>query len=1234
MPVSCFRAQLLALLVILTFLPSEAQNNQLEFTHLTVDEGLPQNTIHGIMMDKYGFMWFGTWGGLCRYDGYSFRVFRNDPSDTTSLAHNRVHFIVKDSAQDLWIQTYDSSYICKYNYSAENFTRIPVRKVKHWIRDSLNRRNNYSRRHAITSDYIWLTEVNRNLLVQKNRHTGQFITYSAGSSISDELITDLYLDDRQNLWVGTFNGGINRSGIHLQPYLHYSRTGDKSTSLIDNHIRAICVDNDNNLWVGTRNQGVTMLNRTAGVCKHYVKGQNGNNSLQDNYIRKIVCDKYGLVWIGTKNGLDLLVPRSGRFKHFEVRGPNYIPNNWVYDILEDSYGNLLIGTFNGIAKYNRTTGFFKIFPANMFSRPTVRVLFEDRHHLLWVGTEGDGVYVFRRMNPTESEEQLSPLLHLKSLTEKRSLSSNMIYTITEDNLGFIWIGTSNGVNRYDPLKKEVKCFSSENNLPDDMVVGALADPSGFVWISHSNGLSRINTQTLEVRNFNKNDGLQANEFSEGAYYRNSHTGELFFGGINGINAFFPSEIKSNHQYPSIFFTNFYVDNHAVRVGEKVNGKVLLERSILETQTLKINYATRNFSIEFAALQFANPLQTFYKYKLEGFNKDWIKIKPNQRRAYYTNLRPGTYVFKVLAANSDGVWTPQPHTLTIIILPPWYRTWWAYILYLAIFALLLYYIYRQIIFRENVNNQIKFEKMKAEKMEELDRLKVQFFTGVSHEFRTPLSLIVDPLERIVNDNLPPEKVKSYALLMQRNTQRLMNLVNQLLDFRKLEAGHLKLEVKDADIFSFISRIAEAFEHQARQHRIQLSVYGTSVLVRFDPDKMEKVIYNLLSNAFKNTPDEGSISIEIKKTGSLAEVVVSDTGVGIPAEQLSSIFEMFYQAGTSNRRVYAGTGIGLALTKQLIELHGGSISAQSTEGQGSQFTILLPACSAEATHEELADITSRKEITQEINSEEKEKRQECEQKNELLPLLLVVEDNSDVCEYICMQLRSDYRVVAAANGLEGLTVANAEIPDLIISDVMMPDMDGFELCEAIKTQEITSHIPVILLTARQSTESKVKGYEIGADAYLTKPFSSPMLLARVQNLLTSREKLRQHFSGQKLTDPSILGMNAIDRGFVDKAIAIVHENIDNSQFDIDTLAEKLLMSRSQLYRKIKALSNQSVNEFINTIRMNRAAELLLAGQHSISEVAYETGFTQPNNFTRSFTKHTGVSPSEFIKKKKSS
>jgi signal transduction histidine kinase/ligand-binding sensor domain-containing protein/DNA-binding response OmpR family regulator len=1213
-----------------------AQDKILSFENITVDNGLSQNTIRGIVKDKYGFMWFGTWEGVCRYDGYNFKIFRADENDSTALSNNRINYLFKDSNDVIWVTTGDQLN-WRYNYETENFTKFTYDEVPAYINRGLSRIGNYSRTHAGNSQYNWAVSKGNRELIQTNKLTLSQVVYKKnpfdGRSLSGDILTDIYLDNTDILWVGTENGGVNKADTRAKPFENYSHSPVSDNSLIDDVIRAICEDKSGNIWVGTHDKGITVIDLKRNRFTHIQNKENTQNPLTGNEIRSLYCDRFGNIWIGTKRGLTRYNPASKEYTQYGRNLKKTIPNNWVFWIMEDHNGYLWIGTFNGIAKYNRKNdSFFAYSPDSMLRSKNVRVILEDRHFNFWIATEGGGITLVKRDSASSFQEKLTPVKHfLFSPNDANSLVNNMVLTMAEDENGIIWVGTNNGLCQLNPTSKTIKRIELKSALPDNLIMGIVCDLKGHVWISHKRGITRLNIQDLSIRNYNKSDGLQGNEFTQNAYYRSKSTGKIFFGGSNGLSVFYPDSIKDNPYWPNIVFTSLKVLNLPVQINQKLNNHIILTESLISTKEITLRYIDKSFTIEFAGLHFSNPLGNKYKYKLEGFDNDWIETDGTNRIANYSNLLPGRYIFKVMAANSDGLWNPKAVQLFIKVLPPWWRSWWAYLIYTFTIILILYFSYKYVVAKVEFRNQLAFERLKAEQMHELDQMKLEFFTNVSHELRTPLSLIIDPLEKLSNNDIETSKIKGYYSLMLRNAKRLLRLVNQLLDFRKLESAKLSLELTKGDIIAFVKDISEMFNLQAKQRNIELRVeaFADYFQACFDPDKLDKILFNLISNAFKYTPEGGTIMVIITKDPpDFINIAVKDTGIGIPEDSLSKIFDVFYQVKDNKSVTIEGSGLGLALTKKLVELHEGEIKVESQSGIGSCFMVTLPVNLLADRYQESSAISVKPKLIREESITDIEFPDNKGMMDVSLPQLLIVEDNIDVRTYLYTELASEYSIIEAINGNTGYSQAIEIVPDLIISDVMMPEMDGMELCKKLKTDERTSHIPIILLTARQSEKYKIEGYETGADAYVTKPFSTAILRAQIKNLIDSRQKLRELYSKGNGIDPKIVTVNSTDEAFLNRAIDLIKENIEETDFDTEILASKLKMSQRQLYRKIKALTDQTVHDFITTIRLSVATDLLLSGDLSISEVAYRVGYTEPANFTRTFTKKYGKNPTAYI------
>ncbi len=1232
----------------------------LYFEYLTVEDGLVQNTVHGIAMDKQGFMWFGTWNGLCRYDGYKFRVYRADPSDSTSLVSNRIHLIYKDTSGTLWISAFDS-IVCRYNYETDNFTRFRLSDLPREVRDSTNRRLAVSPRRAEDGMTRW--EVRNNALWQTDLVTGEGFPYASGvfdrQSPNDDYVYSLFKDNRDILWIGTSRGGVNKADLRAKPFRNQYCLVQDGNHRVNIPVKALTVVGDE-LWLGSNSNGISVVHLPTGTQRNYLRAGTGSRQPVSPNVRCMFADSRGHLWIGYRSGLDRYDPATGLFRHYSGPGDfglNLGPS--IYAIEEDQHKNLWIGGYGGVYRYVRENDQFQYYDLTGFiGNTSIMCLLATRNGQLWVGSETGGVLqVFLSNDGTRWD-------HIEHFASSRdssvSIPDNRIYALEEDSDGHVWIGTSNGVCRMNLRDGSMQTFTAADGLADVYISRILSDQMGGVWISHKKGLTRVNTTTGVVKNYSVREGFQGYEFLDGSGFRDPVSGILYFGGVEGYVAFRPDQILDNPYPPVVVFTDLQILNKTVSPGQEVNGRILLSRPVTLTQRIDLTYQDRGFSIEFAGLHYSCPEKNMYAYMLEGYDEDWIHTDATRRTAVYSHLPPGTYTFKVLSANSDGVWSPEPAVLTVVMHPPWWATPWAYMAYALLILGIALGVYRLIVAREQYKHQILMEKLKAEKIAEFDRIKSRFFTNISHEFRTPLSLIIDPLRKLLTGNASGPQAREYLQLMHRNAERLLGLINQLLDFRKVESGQMTLNPEQRDMVAFIRHVISSFDFLAEQKSIHLEFLPPKdrFVMGFDPDKLDKILINLISNAFKFTPSGGSISVQLElppersgsSSGALIETApdevvsgasvggdplpgkpgradadtdsirirVCDSGSGISPESIDKIFDPFYQSRESESG-QGGTGLGLALTRELVVLHGGSISVESEKPRGTTFTITLPCTPGEVSSSELPDVLPAPEV-----SEAPAGMQES-----ALPLVLVVEDNEDMRRYLCADLREEYAVLEATNGQEAYEQALETIPDLVLSDVMMPGWDGLTLCRKLKTDERTSHIPVILLTARHSDEVRMEGYETGADDYLTKPFNAAVLRSRISNLIESRQRLRALFRQGSDFELKKISVNLLDEQFLKKAVRIVEEHLSSSGFGPDDLAAGLKISRAQLFRKIKALTNQTVLDFITTIRLNRAVELLQSGDYSVSEVAWQTGFSEHSNFTRSFVKQFGQTPSGFLK-----
>lgn len=1213
-PMAVYRGILIGLLMV--FCIGTGISQPVTFEYITAKNGLPQSTVLGIVKDKYGFMWFGTWNGLCRYDGYSLKIYRTIPGDTTSLSSSRIHYLYKDKDGNIWVSVFNQ-VVCRYNYATDNFTRFKLSSLPLSFRDSVNRLRSLD---IFTHSKDFIRNVIGPFHLSESKESIFFETPVDGhGSLNDNNVNSVYRDNEGILWVGTRSGGVNKADLNANKF-ESKMIFEPGRPNVGTAIRSVWVDKDG-VWLGSDYNGLIYMNKQTGAYQ-YVSPQFANEN-----IKALLKDNNGHIWIGKRNGLDKYDPQTKRITSYFKSSVE--PNkSRFYAIAEDPLTHdLWFSYYHGVMKYDYQTKNLKEQPLASYGRSGAGCLFFDSKNNLWIGTEYSGVIQIRR-NPS-TNAWVDTVLYTTMASDSRS-PDERVYAVTEDSEGTIWVGAANGLTRINPHTRESKTYTIKDGLVDHYITQVMAQDPGFVWFAHKNGLSKFNIKSGHIQNYAVKKPGQEYEFMDGSGFFDPTSGQMYYGTTQGFVHFDPDEIIDNPFLPVTTFTNLQVLNRTVQVGDTINGRVILSTPLHLAKTITLTHEDKSFSVEFSALHFSNPARNQYAYMLEGQDKDWVYIDASRRVAGYSNLPAGTYMLKVMASNSDGVWNRVPATLDIIVLPPWWKTWWAYSIYTLLALLGIYIIIRIVQVRQQYHRQILTERLKAEKAEELDQLKSSFFTNVSHEFRTPLTLIVDPLRSLLTRQDASDKEMAHYNVMYRNAQRLLALINQFLDFRKIESGKMQLHPVRQDLVAFVRNTAAAFNFKAEEQNIQFEVMAEPSVIQlgFDQDVTGKILYNLISNAFKFTPVGGSISVNVtaaKETPESVKITVADTGLGIPADKLDKIFDPFFQVEGAQQ--HAGTGVGLSLTRELVALHNGTISVSSTLGAGTQFTVLLTNLETD----ENAPVVRDTPVHAELSSTGEQPVDETVAPTER-SIILVVEDNDDIRNYIRQNLAGEYTILEASNGIQGLEKAISDIPDLVISDIMMPGMNGLEMCKQLKSDEKTSHIPVILLTARQSDQYEAEGYETGADAYIVKPFSMPLLQVRVRNLIASRAQLRQLFAQSPESYANPVGLSAADKLFLTKATRLVEEHMSEAEVNVEWLAGQLFMSRTQLYRKIKAVTNQSVHEFVTGIRLSKAAEMLLQGQHSVTEIAYMVGYADATSFTRMFQKQYGTTPKKYSQSSK--
>jgi signal transduction histidine kinase/ligand-binding sensor domain-containing protein/DNA-binding response OmpR family regulator len=1239
--------------------------------------------------DKQGNIWVvNKKAGIYKYDISSKKTtnIAHRPNDTTSLYSNEISTIEEDYSGNYWTinrsgilekidgktnsVVYRNFYLYnKYKDDTPDyklfidkdndvwiyitsdpgglfFFKVSDKSMLHIHKDALTCKLNTNSVRSIVQDehgIIWIgTDHGGINLLDKKDFSIRYLLNNPDDdkSISQNSIVSMYKDKFGIIWVGSYKKGVNYYHKNLVKFQLFKHQTLNPNSLSYDDVSCFAEDDKQNLWIGTNGGGLVYFDRKQIKYTSFVHKYGSPNSLSNDIIISLFIDSKKNLWIGTYYG-GLCMYDGKRFKTFKHNplDSKSISDDRVWRIYEDSRKNLWIGTLGGgLELFDRKKEVFyhyRVGDVNSVQSKFVVCFREDTDGNLWIGT-AEGIDLLNR--------QTGRFIHYDhESNDPSSLSNRNVIDIIEDSRKLIWIGTREGLNLFNKTKGAFRTFRDVNGLPDNAILSMVEDDSHNLWVSTPNGLSniivkkdRLGEYSFEFKNYDESDGLQGKEFNENAVLKTKQ-GELIFGGANGFNIFQPRDIKINKDKPDVAITDFVIFNKSVKVNEKIDGRVILQKAINESKEIVLKYSENIFTIEFAALNYIHPEKNKYSYMLEGFNKDWMKTDGRNRKATYTNLNPGTYTFKVKASNNDGYWNEEGSRLTITILPPFWKTKTAFLLYILIILGALLLSRKILLERERLNFKIDQERMEAQRNHELDVMKIKFFTNISHEFRTPLTLIITPLEKILKQTKDPDQKKQFDLIY-RNARRLLNLVNQLLDFRRMEVQEIKLNPSRGDIIGFIKEISYSFSDISEKKNIQFSFQSsiTELDTVFDQDKLEKILFNLLSNAFKFTPEHGKVSVEIRVLDDQPEIIsikendelkwleikVRDTGIGISSEKHEKIFERFFQNDLPGGLINQGSGIGLAITKEFVKLHGGSISVESEPEQGSCFTIWLPI-------KDLLHKVSETLITEHIQTVDHSNANLPEfNENNKKPILLLVEDNEEFRFYLKDNLKNEYNIAEASNGLEGWKQATSIIPDLIVSDIMMPEMNGIDFCKKVKNDQRTSHIPIILLTARNAEEQKLEGLQSGADDYITKPFNFEILELRIKNLVSHRDLLRKSFQKQIVVNPSEISVTSLDEKLIKKALEIVEVNISNPDFSVEELSKELGMSRVHLYKKLLSLTGKTPIEFIRVIRLKRAAQLLEKSQLTVSEIAYQVGFNNPKYFTKYFKSEFNTLPSLYV------
>lgn len=1257
------------------------------FRHSAQDtNSIANNMVHALALDKQGTLWVGTDEGLDKYDQLSesfTHINKADINGVRSIAiddQNNCWFIagpslIKHDPQTgknlvygpyqhfgatsiaivnnvVWVSTNEGT-MASLNQASRSFNsynvfnnteRVTTKFIEkiysagdgkifigtnsqgfklfdvnnHSCKDLLSYNPDgtaiYVRDFVKYSDHEYWVATESGLFIYDTQK-GTFINlkkhYNDPYSISDNAVYSLWKDAEGGVWAGTYFGGVN---YYPQQYSTFNKfyPAPEANSLKGNVVREICKDMYGNLWLGTEDNGLNKLSPDKKTWTHYYPG--GKASISNTNIHGLMALGNEL-FIGTfERGLDIMNIKTGKVERIYLAGNrvNDLKSNFIINFCQTRKGLILLGTTFGVYRYNLASRDFTLID-KLPPYDFVYSMVEDHNGKVWIGTVRDGIYCYDPVTNT------SVKLNYK-YPVKNALNTTTVNNIFEDSDNKLWFATEGlGLWRYDPETDTYKFYDLNSGLPSNYIFRIMEDNEKSLWISTTRGLVNLNLITEKTKTYTKANGILSDQFNYNSSFKDDD-GTMYFGCVKGMISFNPAKFKQNHFAAPVYITGFQVHHKDILVKGTDS---LLKQSIINTNKINLDYNQSSFSIDFAALSFPSPEMTRYKYIMKGLDKGWTDLKSN-RKVYFTQLLPGHYTFVVKAADNSGNWTSQETSLEINIAPPFWQSVWAYIAYCLLFLYSGYYLLRSYHRRTREKNKRIIEMLENDKEKQIYNAKIEFFTNVAHEIRTPLTLIKGPMEKVIKkaENVP--EIQNNLKIMEKNTNRLLDLTNQLLDFRKTETNGFSLSFVKTDITDLMADTFVRFKSMAEQKNLRYTFIhpAKNIYAFVDIEAFIKITSNLINNAIKYGTSEVEVELEEQQENhETFTIEIRNNGHLIPYEMREKIFEPFFRMKESEKQI--GTGIGLSLSRSLAGLHKGLLVLNKSMNDFNIFNLTLPI------HQEKEfDLHNTLDEYEQPDLSNRE-----ENIDFMKPVILLVDDNPEILDFISDDLSDKYSVIKAHNGQEALDMIDIENIQLIISDVMMPGIDGFELCKTIKTNFDHSHVPIILLTAKNTLQSKIEGLEVGADAYIEKPFSPEHLQVQIANLLINRNKIKDHFASSPLAHIKSMAYSKPDESFLDKLNGVIYKNIQNAELDVEQIANLMNMSKPTLYRKVKAISNLTINELINITRLKAAAQLLEEGDYKIYEVANMVGYSSQSHLGRNFLKQFGTTPTEYQQAKRS-